>query len=416
MSDKKPNTVFPTNHFYGDYSSQIKPIKIHLPESKKGDKYYDFVGRGKLMERLYAWLTNNSSAGSYLVTVFRGMGKTILVSRVMDRLTRDISHKKELFCHISLVLLICAVFLFDLHCFFSAFVLLAISLIILFPFIFYYPWKYRIHAFIKRTKFPHGRFFNKRILDKIIQGKEIDKTYKKYSNIKISINLGHEILNERDILCMIAHDVKEKYTRFVKSIGPHFLAVYFSVFFVSVLSMFCVGHLDSLIWSSKEYQEKGVSVVQDVRILSNSQESNLSPTVGNHQGVSIQSPDTWMGRLVSGTVGFIANMRCKYPFFSLFILYALIELFLWWMMKKTLLRIPLLSTPQKAIKRLANLEERIVATTDEETGATSATDKNVVAISIFGHKKRKVFPIADVREIETELSDIINSISSKECV
>ena len=84
MSDKKPNTVFPTNHFYGDYSSQIKPIKIHLPESKKGDKYYDFVGRGKLMERLYAWLTNNSSAGSYLVTGFRGMGKTILVSRVMD--------------------------------------------------------------------------------------------------------------------------------------------------------------------------------------------------------------------------------------------------------------------------------------------------------------------------------------------
>lgn len=422
MSDKKPNTVFPTNHFYGDYSSQIKPIKIHLPESKKGDKYYDFVGRGKLMERLYAWLTNNSSAGSYLVTGFRGMGKTILVSRVMDRLTRDISHKKELFCHISLVLLICAVFLFGLHCYNSyytciiAVVLLVISLIILVPFILYFPWEYKIQAFIKQIKFPHGRLFNKRILDKLIQGKEIDKTSKEYSNIKISINLGHEILNERDILCMIAHDVKEKYTRFVKSIGPHFLAVYFSVFFVSVLGMFCVGHLDGLIWSSKEYQEKGVAVVQDVRVFSNSQESTLSPTVGNHQGVSIQSPDTWMGRLVSGTVGFIASMRCNYPIFSLFILYAIIELFLWWFMKKLLLRIPLLSTPQKAIKRLANLEERIVATTDEETGATSASDKNVVAISIFGHKKRKVFPIADVREIETELSDIINSISSKECV
>lgn len=416
MSDKKPNIKFPTNQFYRNYSSQIKPIKIHLPESKKDDKYYDFVGREKLMERLYAWLTNNSSAGSYLVTGFRGMGKTILVSRVMDRLTRDISHKKELFCHISLVLLLCAVFLLGLHRYSAAFTSLAISLIILFPFIFYCPWKYRIQAFIKRTKFPHGRFFNKQILDKLIQGKEVDKTSKEYSNIKISINLGHEILNERDILCMIAHDVKEKYTRFVKSIGPHFLAVYFSVFLVSILGMVCVCHLDGLIWTSQEYQEKGIAVVQDVHILSNSQESNLSPTVGNHQGVSIQSPDTWMGRLVSWIIGFFASMHCKYQTFSLFILYALIELFLWWMMKKLLLRIPLLSTPQKAIKRLDHLEERIVATTDEETDATSSIDKNVVTISIFGHKKRKVFPIADVREIETELSDIINSISSKKCV
>ena len=85
-------------------------------------------------------------------------------------------------------------------------------------------------------------------------------------------------------------------------------------------------------------------------------------------------------------------------------------------MKKLLLRMPWFSTPQKAIKRLEHLEERIVATTDEETGAASTTDKKVVAISIFGHKKRKIFPIADVREIETELSDIINSISSSNCV
>lgn len=422
MSDKKPHTEFPTNDFYRKYSSQINPIKIHLPKSKKGDKYYDFVGRDKLIDRLYAWLTNNSSAGSYLVTGFRGMGKTILVNRVMERLTRDISHKKELSCHISLLLLLCAVFLFGLPCnnsFFTciaAVILLVISLIILVPFVFFFPWKYKIYAFIKRTKFPHGRFFNKLILDKVIQGKEVDKTEKDYSNIKISINLGHEILNERDILSMIAHDVKEKYTRFVKSIGPHFLAVYLSVLFVGALGLGCVCFLDNLIVTTVENQDPGFVVVQDVHIQSPSMENAPSTPIGNHQGVSIQNPDTWMGRLVSGIVCFLATMHHNHYELTLLILYALIELFLWWFMKKLLLRIPLLSTPQKAIKRLANLEERIVATTDEETGATSASDKNVVAISIFGHKRRKVFPIADVREIETELSDIINSISSKECV
>ena len=119
MSNKNPNTVFPTNEFYVKYSSQIRPIKIHLPESKKDDKYFDFVGREKLMERLFAWLTNNSSTGSYLVTGFRGMGKTILVNRVMGRLTREVSHLKELLCHVSILLLLCSIFLFGLHCCFS---------------------------------------------------------------------------------------------------------------------------------------------------------------------------------------------------------------------------------------------------------------------------------------------------------
>lgn len=425
MSNKDPNKVFPTNEFYTKYSSQIRPIKIHLPESKKDDKYFDFVGREKLMERLFAWLTNNSSTGSYLVTGFRGMGKTILVNRVMGRLTREVSHLKELLCHVSILLLLCSIFLFGLHCCFSikenylvpvAIASLILSFVILVPFLFFAPWKYKINALVKRIKFPHARIFHKRLVDRLLLGKEIDKTTKKYSNIQVSINLGHEILNERDILCMIAHEVKVKYTKFVKSIGPHFLAVYASVIFVGVLGMGGVYHLDNLIKFSMENQNSGLVVVQKVRVQSASQENNLSETVDNHQNVSIQNPDTWMGRLISGCVGFIIEMRHTYRVFSLLILYALIEFLLWWIMKKLLLRMPWFSTPQKAIKRLEHLEERIVATTDEETGTVSTTDKKVVSISFFSHKRRKIFPIADVREIETELSDIINSISSSNCV
>lgn len=430
MTDKKPNTVFPTNEFYIKYSSQIRPIKIHLPESKKDDKYFDFVGREKLMERIYAWLTNNSSTGSYLVTGFRGMGKTILVNRVMELLTRDISHKIELLCHVSLLSLLGGIFILGYnYCCYQCtlmhwdnipyiipIVLLAISVIILFSILFIIPQKKKLSTIVKRRKYTNGYLFNENLVDKLIRGKGIDETAQRYSNLKIFVNLGHEILNERDILCMIAHAVKEKYTKFVKSIVPHFRAVYFSVLIVGALGIMCTYYLNGLIESSVGNQGNGFVVVQDIRVQSSLQENNFSAMMGNHQGVSIQNPDTWMGRITSGVVGFLENIYRTYPKFALFVLYAIIELLLWWTMKKLLLRIPLLSTPQKAIKRLQRLEERIVATTDEETGATSTTDKNVVSISIFGHKKRKIFPIADVREIETELSDIINSISSHECI
>ena len=172
MSDKNPNTKFPTNEFYDNYSSQIHSIKIHLPKSEKDGKYFDFVGRGKLMERLYAWLTNNTSTGSYLVTGFRGMGKTILVNRVMERLTRDVSHRKELLCHSSLVLMLCAVFLFGLQFCFSfdgkylcpvAITLLIASIVVMAPFLLYCPWKYKIRAFLKRITFPHGFINTKKI-------------------------------------------------------------------------------------------------------------------------------------------------------------------------------------------------------------------------------------------------------------
>ena len=383
MSKHKINTTFPTNEFYDKYSSQIKPIKIHLPKSEKDGKYFDFVGREKLMERLYAWMTNSSSTGSYLVTGFRGMGKTVLVNRTMERLTRDIGHKKELLCHISIVALMCSVFVFGYDWLFLkkgelytiAIALLLFSLLILIPIVVYDPNKYRIRAFISRLRFPHGLSFNKYLVDKLIRGKNIDDTLKKYSNIKVSINLGHEILNERDILCMIAHDVKEKYTKFVKGIGPHFFAVYLSVLVVCVIGMVCVYHFDKLMYYTMNIHENGLVMAHDTHIQSPSLENALSVAISNQQGVSIQNPDTWMGRFMSGIVRFLINTRVRYQAFTLFLLFALIELLLWWMMKKVLLRVPLLSTPKKAIKRLEHLEERIVATTDEEIGASSVSEK-----------------------------------------
>ena len=100
MIKRKDNTV-PTNPFNDKYSSLIRPIKIFLPAQDKNDnlednKYDDFVGRERLMERLFNWLSDKKKeSGSYLVTGFRGMGKTILVERVVDKLTREVNEKGE---------------------------------------------------------------------------------------------------------------------------------------------------------------------------------------------------------------------------------------------------------------------------------------------------------------------------------
>ena len=76
----KRNNKIPTNQYNDKYSSLIRPIKIFLPAQDKKDdledhKYDDFVGRERLMEKLFNWLSDkNKESGSYLVTGFRGMG------------------------------------------------------------------------------------------------------------------------------------------------------------------------------------------------------------------------------------------------------------------------------------------------------------------------------------------------------
>ena len=84
----KSDNKVPTNPFSERFSSLIRPIKIFLPPrkvSKDGEwEYSDFVGRERLMEKLYKWLSaeQTESGCSYLVTGFRGMGGIYAVTAV----------------------------------------------------------------------------------------------------------------------------------------------------------------------------------------------------------------------------------------------------------------------------------------------------------------------------------------------
>ena len=80
------------NEFF-KYVSTKKYLKIFIPgfAFKHDNSFSDkdkFVGREVQLRRLYLWLTSTSKSGSYLITGYRGMGKSLLVKRVLGSITR----------------------------------------------------------------------------------------------------------------------------------------------------------------------------------------------------------------------------------------------------------------------------------------------------------------------------------------
>ena len=223
----KANNKIPTNHYNDKYSSLIRPIKIFLPTQDKKEnveehKYDDFVGRERLMEKLFNWLSDKKKeSGSYLVTGFRGMGKTILVDRVVNKLTREVDEKSEPWC---LLLSLVPVIVFgilialkpspithqNVYCW-IAFGIMIVWFVSVFMVHFFDKRHYIRKKQKARKKYPNHEQFDYANVDKMARGKNDDYGMRSYNNIKISINLGHEVLKERDVLSMIATSVRDKY-------------------------------------------------------------------------------------------------------------------------------------------------------------------------------------------------------------
>ena len=69
---------------FGKYSSKIKRVNIPIPSFEYvhkswfgGSKTSIMIGRDRIIEKLKSWLIKEkSNGGSYLITGYRGMGKT----------------------------------------------------------------------------------------------------------------------------------------------------------------------------------------------------------------------------------------------------------------------------------------------------------------------------------------------------
>ncbi|MBF0345834.1 MAG: ATP-binding protein, partial [Nitrospirae bacterium] len=125
-----------------DYSARIKPIYLELHDYKffHGPSEVDnldgrFIGRKKLTERLTSLLTNDETkSGAYLVTGFKGMGKTSLVSKVIADVTTAGGGGSVLARYIRILLLLLFLPLVEVYCWTTAWnvTLIGISLVYLF--------------------------------------------------------------------------------------------------------------------------------------------------------------------------------------------------------------------------------------------------------------------------------------------
>lgn len=455
MTKPNNNNKIPTNPYNDKYSSLIRPIKIFLPvqdkkEKAEDHKYDDFVGRERLMEKLFNWLSDkNKESGSYLVTGFRGMGKTVLVDRVVNKLTREVNEKGEpWWLLLSLVPVIVFGILIALKpshiahqnvYYWIAFGIMIVWFVSVFM-VHYFDKRHYIGKKQKaRKKYPNHEQFDDANVDKMARGKNDDYGMRSYNNIKISINLGHEVLKERDVLSMIATSVRDKYRVFFRSSKPHLDIKSIIIFAVSTVSLainlvFQININENIkVEINNDVKVNNTEVSLDVRKSpisireegSNTQElvvSGHSDNSNNQQVfVNGDSSESWFSRMLTKTERFFVNVykdegNRVLNFVLRFLIYILTFVVLKWLFKKLFRFIPYYSTPIRALHRLEVLTERLNTVVGEETGMAPSAKTGMFTFSLFNRREHKSKPIADIREIETELADIMNLINSdKEC-
>ena len=243
-----------TNKF-DRYSSKVKRVNIPLPSfnyvhkswisNRRGTQGVGYlIGRDRIIEKLKTWLTKEKTdGGSYLITGYRGMGKTSFVDSVIYELVGEPSFWDNLIGTISfIVVILCAVLWragYSQTALWCTCVGVPAAILMLFytckRFLFFEMCKksmFRLKAglrYIIRHKICNlGGMIN--VMYKTwnqLTPKEwgrinhhiysTDVRKKRYSHICVNINLGQEILDERSILCVLTSQLHNKYFRYIMS-------------------------------------------------------------------------------------------------------------------------------------------------------------------------------------------------------
>lgn len=388
MFEQKQNIRNPYLYRHG---SSWKYLKIFVPgfafkhdDNTKGkDK---FVGREVLYKRLYTWLTSDSKSGSYLITGYRGMGKSLLVKRVIDSITRQTKAYKEVLFQLAMTCFAIACYIgIRFRCFWPAAILVSVSVLLV---SFLYASKICNTVLFERNvrTFPFHHLFDKEMLSKYYL-KWKDRRSRVYSNITITVNLGQEILHERDVLSLIAQNVKEKYNQFAHNRQSRPVL---SFIVAAIMCMF--------------------SFALTIEVISPNMSRLLGFTVLNFDGIN-----SWLGAttktLALWGLTFFGYLWLIVDFaFCLLVFWLVIVIF-----RAIRKHIPFFSVPFNAINQLNVLCDRISSTLNEKTDSQFRTRNSFVTFSMFSRNKNRVTPMANVREIEHALMGIINDINSEEC-
>lgn len=206
------------NDLHRRFSSGAKYILLHLNNyrfSKNNpDQDGPYIHREHLENRLESWLLNSSKSGSYLVSGYRGMGKSSLVDKVIERVTKESNHDLERIWNVAIVVVfvLAAAYIGSNNISWliggTAFILVALLI-----------------SFINRLNiiknevgisiFPNKHIFSREKIKKILA--HYDKSQQNYKRISIRINLGKEVVNAKDVMCLIATHIRNGYQDYLKT-------------------------------------------------------------------------------------------------------------------------------------------------------------------------------------------------------
>lgn len=352
------------------YSSELKSILIPLDNF---NHYHDadntnglddsYIGRERIIGKLKNWITDeNSLVGTYLVTGYRGMGKSSFVNRVLKEIQSSrkfISKGWFIFLKIALIaftLFLCVKNSKERHVetvewFFGG---LLIGTLFLF--------------FIWLLKILLRKRENRKVDKSNVNNGKLRTEY-----LEVRINIGKEIVTKADdIMRLIVKNVHDSFKEYVRN-SPHKHLFY-------------------------SYMKLCLSLTITFLIISYTQVTSLTD---NYENFSAFFADSY---------NVVVSLYKTYPKAATLVLSLLtmgISFYLTDFVFRLMGKIKLFGFPtyESILSDLSKLYHRTIASVDESSGALSQQ------ISFFSRLRK--YEKATLREMEQELIQIFNDISEK---
>lgn len=352
------------------YSSELKSIIIPLDNF---NHYHDadntnglddsYIGRERIIGKLKNWITDeNSLVGTYLVTGYRGMGKSSFVNRVLKEIQSSrkfISKGWFIFLKIALIaftLFLCVKNSKERHVetvewFFCG---LLIGTLFLF--------------FIWSLKILLRKRENRKVDKSNVNNGKLRTEY-----LEVRINIGKEIVTKADdIMRLIVKNVHDSFKEYVRN-SPHKHLFY-------------------------SYMKLCLSLTITFLIISYTQVTSLTD---NYENFSAFFADSY---------NVVVSLYKTYPKAATLVLSLLtmgISFYLTDFVFRLMGKIKLFGFPtyESILSDLSKLYHRTIASVDESSGALSQQ------ISFFSRLRK--YEKATLREMEQELIQIFNDISEK---
>lgn len=434
------------------YSSKISRINIelfnykffHSPSLIEHDDKR-FIGRRILIDRFKNILTSNEpKSGAYLVTGYRGMGKSSFVNKVLG----EISVKDQEIILKPFVVL-CLLFLFYIlvgHLFIIVAALLMYR--ILFRHDFFRVLKY-INAF-KYYKRKHKSETYLQLIKSIITKNvppvnfkflknKINEFVNKQRRVIVRLNLGHEVLNEKDILSLIAKNIEKEFKKYTYNFRTQFFLYLFKFLVLYSIAGFIAESEPIPNSFYQEYlptqSEKYLTSLNKIELETNKNSDTLKSftrncikeirdstkktgnasfdikliTIPATQFIKIADVyiNNWYWYLSSKITSQKKWTHLNYLFLLSFFLLN----FLLTKLSRTILRssyVPF--TSRKVIlEKLSTLNEHIDSSVKTENNTGVIIKENRFTFNL-NKKREREYPLASVRQIEKQLIDVFDEI------